>query len=432
MVQVIWSSTAMFKNLRLRLTIWFVCLATVAHLTTTLVTGFLFHNQLTLAIDSELAELVAENLQNINYRDGQLFLVMSPRKLSVKPIKMLASIQLFDADGKLLHESGSPGVSTLFPNIVEIPLHSHHLRSLSKRVFDHGQLLGYLQVQLPTDSRERAERERAFILVVTFPVLLIMLFVGGYYFTALATKPIEETFSILREFMINAGHELNTPLSIAQAAVENLDRNGAMEGNVLKKLSVIKLSLTRMRNLVDDLLLLAKLDADKAHSFKVLPFHEILAETLEHIQPLLEEQQILLSNKSMDNIWIRGNVFQLQQMLTNVLQNAIYYNKPQGTISVSLIALGEQAVLTISDTGIGISDADMPKIFDRFFRAESSRAGACGGSGLGLTIVKSVVDAHRGNIKIESVLGSGTVVVVTLPAVAAPVSTTHTIPTNSL
>lgn len=84
----------MFKNLRLRLTIWFVCLSAVAHITTTILTGVLFHNQLTAAIDSELAELVAEHLQNIDYTDGHLSL-MAIRSFSAKPIKLLASIQLF-------------------------------------------------------------------------------------------------------------------------------------------------------------------------------------------------------------------------------------------------------------------------------------------------------------------------------------------------
>lgn len=422
----------MFKNLRLRLTIWFVCLSAVAHITTTILTGVLFHNQLTAAIDSELAELVAEHLQNIDYTDGRLSLPMATRSFSAKPIKLLASIQLFDANGKFVQETGAPGLTIIYPRTTEIRLHGHYLRSLSRRVLDHGRLLGYLQVQLPTDARERAESDRLLMLVITFPVLIALLFVCGYYFTAVAIKPIEETFSILKEFMINAGHELNTPLSIAQAALDNLDRQGAKQADVLKKVSVIKLSLTRMRNLVDDMLLLAKLESDKAttRTFKVLPFHDLVRETLEHIQPLLEEHGIELSVESMDNVFVRGNMFQLQQMLTNLLQNAISYNKPDGTISVSLKLTDQNAQLVIADTGVGISEQDLPRIFDKFFRAESSRAAASGGSGLGLVIVKNVVEAHRGSIKVDSELNVGTKVIVSFPIVSQPINT-HTIPTNS-
>ncbi|HEY9786053.1 MAG TPA: HAMP domain-containing sensor histidine kinase, partial [Candidatus Obscuribacterales bacterium] len=248
------------------------------------------------------------------------------------------------------------------------------------------------------------------------------------------TKPVEQAFAILRDFMINVGHELNTPLSIAQAALENIERNGAEPDQMSKKLPVVKLSLTRMRNLVDDLIILARLDSSRVNkkALQCVALHEVLAETILHVQPLVEERQISLSVQQMTNAHIRGDPLQLQQMLTNLLQNAISYNKPNGSIAISLHAEQHEAVLTVADTGIGISATDLPKIFDRFYRAESCLSQMTAGSGLGLSIVKAVVDFHRGAIKVESELNAGTKVIVRLPLTSQPSSATHTTPTHSL
>lgn len=428
------SSLLIFKSLRFRLTLWFVVFSSVAYIVTTIATGLLLHNQLTGALDNELTELIAENLRNVTYEDGNLDFVSTKPNLSTNPIRMLAAVQLFDTDGKVLHQSGSPGVATVFYETTEVPIHSHHMRSRSRKLFYNDKLVGYLQVQLPTDQREQAERKRVFMLAVTAPMLIFLLSVGGYFFTGLATRPVEEAFTILRDFMINAGHELNTPLSIAQAAVENVERNGAGPTQVSKKLPIIKLSLTRMRNLVDDLVILSKLDSNKVNRkpFQSVPLHEVVAETLQHMQPLLEERQISVSVHEMTYSYVRGDTLQLQQMLTNLLQNAISYNKPEGSIWLSLRTEENEAVLTICDSGIGISAADLPRIFDRFYRVENFLSQMTAGSGLGLSIVKAIVDFHRGTVRFDSELNVGTTAIIRLPLIAQPLlQPTHASPTHS-
>lgn len=422
----------MFKSLRVRLTVWFVSLCTITYLIITLATGLLFHYQLSRAIDYELTELLAENLQNVHYQDGQLTYTSVAPTLSTKPIKMLASIQLFDANEKLVHSSGAPGVTSLFNSTVEMPVRQHHLRSKSRKLVEGGKTVGYLQVQLPTDLREQAETERVFMLLITAPFLLCLLYFSGYYFTTLATKPVERAFAILKDFMSQAGHELNTPLSIAQAALDNLGRSES-DPQTAAKVSVIGLSIARMRSLVDDLIVLAKLDYDKAvrNSHNSIPLHQIVTETLQHIEPLLEERNISLHVNSLADAWVEGNYNQLQQMITNLLQNAINYNQPNGSVFVELRVSEKKALLTVSDTGIGIPTEYLNQVFERFFRVDTPRSRETGGSGLGLSIVKAVVDSHKGTIDLQSKVGEGTRFTVALPTVSRPAAT-HAIPTESL
>ncbi len=407
----------MFKSLRFRLTLWFVCLASFAYALTTIATGVLYHHELTKAIDDELSELLAEGVENLRYENHQLLFVSKAPTLSIKPVKRLASFQLFDTKGQLLHKTGAPGVVIFFDRTCELPFHGHHLRSKSRRVFVGGNFVGCLQVQLPTYQREHAEIERLTMLLFTTPVLIILLAGSGYYFTTLTTKPIEEAVLILRTFMTNAGHELNTPLSSAQAVLDNLSRGDIDLEELPKKLAIISFSLTRMRNLVDDMILLAKLDSQRVMSteFGKIALHELLSQVVESLQPLFDEKKISLSISSIADAWVSGNRGQLLQMITNLVENAVSYNKTDGAVSIALVSTASKAVLTVSDTGIGIPQEEIPRVFDRFFRVENSRSRETGGSGLGLSIVKAVVDSHNGEIEIDSQLGSGTSIKVTLP-----------------
>lgn len=423
----------MIKGLRFRLTLLFASLSFVAYLITTFVTGFLLHIQLTQAIDFELTEIIAENLPNVRHKGEELTLLTTAPTVSTKPIRVLASIQLYDANERLLRKSGGPGVAKFYDNTLEITKEDHSFRSKSRPLYVDGKLVGYLQVQISTEHREDAERERFFILLVTSPILLCLLFASGYYFTTLTTKPIEEAFSVLRTFMINAGHELNTPLSVAQAVLDNLDHHPQKPDEFVPKFIVIGDSLLRMRNLVDDLMILAKLDADNAmrQPFQALPLHELVTQSVEQLQNITDGD-ISIDVKSLHHAWIRGNHQHIQQMLTNLLNNAISYNKPNGTVSIDLRVIGDKAVLTISDTGIGIAKEELPRIFDRFYRVEGSRSRQTGGSGLGLAIVKAVVDAHNGSVDVKSQVDSGTEFTISLPTVTRPSNfpTPHISPTD--
>jgi signal transduction histidine kinase len=253
--------------------------------------------------------------------------------------------------------------------------------------------------------------------LLTIPLLLVLLSCGGYFFATLATRPIEQTFSFLREFMINAGHELKTPITVTQAVLDNLNREGADPKQLPQKLAAVSVSINRMKDLVDDMSLLARLEADKSIKQVLHPvtLHQVVKDSVEHLRPLFERQGISLNIATLSQCVVLGNASALHRMVTNLLNNALAYNKPQGSVSVNLSQNGRFATLLISDTGIGISPEVQPRIFDRFFRAEESRSRETGGSGLGLAIVKAIVEAHNGTIAIDSKLSAGTTIYVNLP-----------------
>jgi signal transduction histidine kinase len=170
-----------------------------------------------------------------------------------------------------------------------------------------------------------------------------------------------------------------------------------------------------MRKLIESLLALARFDAGQ-EVLKRSPFDfsKTISDGAELVQPLADERgvKILIEAKPIE---ITGDSERLAQVVTNLLTNAIQYNRPDGEVRVKLVAENGLAVLEIFNTGQGIAPADLPRVFERFYRADASRTGA-GNSGLGLSICKAIVEAHGGTVEAVSEQNSGTTFTVRLPA----------------
>jgi signal transduction histidine kinase len=169
-----------------------------------------------------------------------------------------------------------------------------------------------------------------------------------------------------------------------------------------------------MRKLIESLLELARFDAGQ-EVLKRLKFDlsKTVADCVELVQPLAEERHVKTMTE-LDSLEITGDSERLAQVVTNLLTNAIQYNKTDGEVRVKLTGQGGLAVLEISDTGRGMAPEDLPRIFERFFRADKSRTGN-GNSGLGLSICKAIIEAHGGTIEVSSVKDVGTTFTVRLP-----------------
>ena len=212
----------MFKTLRWRLTVWFIMLSVLVYASVATLGMVFFHAGLTNAIDDELQELSRELLPTVDFDRGDLQLhewpVTSHRH---SPIKMLASVQLYNKDGRLVQEYGPKGIDRLMKGTTELVGSEYAKRSMTTPVLGaDGKAVGYLQIQLTTRLRDNAMHQFAFTVLLIAPFLLLSLGVCGYFFAGKATEPIEETFSVLREFISDAGHELQTPLAIISAASE--------------------------------------------------------------------------------------------------------------------------------------------------------------------------------------------------------------------
>jgi len=215
---------------------------------------------------------------------------------------------------------------------------------------------------------------------------------------------------VRRDFVANVSHEFRTPLTAIQGFSETL-LGGAMNDpqNRDRFLGIILEHARRLARLTDDLLMLSKMDADRLElELRRLPVEQLVAGCVETAQPRAVEKDLRLSvnlGKKLPDI--AGDRRRLTEVLQNLLDNAIQYTPAGGQIMVSAERHDGDVVFTVSDTGIGIPQADQPRIFERFYRVDVARSREVGGTGLGLSIAKHLMEAHGGRLWVESEVGQG-------------------------
>lgn len=167
--------------------------------------------------------------------------------------------------------------------------------------------------------------------------------------------------------------------------------------------------------MTNDLLLLVKSDNSQKLEFEKVDLSKVVKKQMAHMQAHAKQKNITLKTNIQDDCVVKGSNAHLKRLLTNLVQNAIDYNKPHGEIQVSMKKQAEQIKLKITDTGIGIPEKDLPNIFDRFYKVDQARTKQSGGAGLGLSIVKEIVEMHAAQISIESKLNKGTTITILFP-----------------
>lgn len=175
-----------------------------------------------------------------------------------------------------------------------------------------------------------------------------------------------------------------------------------------------------MKTLVEDLLTLARADAGKLEiEHKRVDLEALVRDTIALLQPLALEREVVITFEASSAPCL-GDPRRLSQVIANLLSNAIHYNKHGGKVIITTSMEDEQAMVAISDTGCGIPQDALPHLFDRFYRADEARSRQTGGSGLGLSICKSIIDAHGGSISVKSEIEVGSTFRVLLPGWVAP------------
>jgi two-component system OmpR family sensor kinase len=229
---------------------------------------------------------------------------------------------------------------------------------------------------------------------------------------------IEASDRRLRRFIADASHELRTPLAAVRAYAELFDRGAATRPQDLERsMSGITRESERMSLLVDDLLLLARLDEGRPLEQKPVDLAQVVGEAVDAARVVEPERPIELS---VEPVTVTGDEARLRQVLDNLFANARSHT-PAGTpVSVALERVDGHASLSIADHGPGLSEDEAARVFERFYRADASRARASGGVGLGLSIVAAVTEAHGGTAEAKPTPGGGATFVVTLPLAPAP------------
>ena len=217
-----------------------------------------------------------------------------------------------------------------------------------------------------------------------------------------------------KEFVANVSHELRTPLTTVKIYTETLI-DGAIDDkeNAMHFLGVMEKEADRMTALVQDLLELSRIDNKQIQlQFVLLDLKDVIEEVLEaqHVHIGKKGHTLNVSYDENDSYFITGDAFRIRQILHNILSNAIKYTEDEGSISVSMKKQQGKIEIRIKDTGMGIPQEDIERIFERFYRVDKARSRKLGGTGLGLSIAKELMILHGGDIQIESEVGKGTMV----------------------
>lgn len=266
------------------------------------------------------------------------------------------------------------------------------------------------------------ERSTLWSMVGSF-LLVGALALGAFFLislllSGLALQPAERAWEQQRRFVADASHELKTPLTVILTNTGILLRHPEQTVAQQRKwVEYIREEAQRMRELVEDLLFLARHDAGRDQApAQTVDLAELLWSALLPFEPVAFEQGVTLESGIQSGVTVRGRSEELRRLAAILLDNAVKYAGPQGQVRVAL-ARGEKggACLTVRNTGPAIPPEHLEHLFERFYRADNSRARSSGGYGLGLAIAKSIVDSHRGTITVQSREEEGTCFTVRLP-----------------
>jgi signal transduction histidine kinase len=232
------------------------------------------------------------------------------------------------------------------------------------------------------------------------------------------TARLDQSFQRIREFTLHASHELKTPLTVMQGELETACREETLTDAQRERLLSQIDEVQRLGKIVDGLSLLTKADAGQVPlALEPVQMDVLVREAVEDAQHLAQGHDIQVSLTACESLIVRGDRHRLRQVLLNLTDNAIKYNRPNGTVTIGLRRVEEGAELAIANTGPGIPPELRSRVFERFFRADASHGNTVEGCGLGLSIAQWIVHAHGGSIRMESEERGLTTVTVLLPAI---------------
>ena len=228
------------------------------------------------------------------------------------------------------------------------------------------------------------------------------------------------TEAMRRDFVANVSHELKTPIGAVSLLAETLSQENDPEtsSRLSKRLEA---EAQRLGRIVDDILDLSRIEGQPIETLDMIDLTEVVNEVVDRLSTLALRRQIDIKTNLNTN-FVEGDRLQLISLVHNLIENAVKYSEEKGQVSVILKSLdGSSTVrLEIVDSGIGISELELERVFERFYRVDRARSRQSGGTGLGLSIVRNVATRHGGTVEIDSIEGQGTTVTVDLPVIEPP------------
>jgi two-component system sensor histidine kinase CiaH len=412
------------SNLRGRLTVQFVLLFVILYFTVGAVAIFIFASQLDASLDDELQDLAFEIQPAIDFTKASPSLKIWANRAEARHDKLLSTVQLFDLGGNLIEEFGPEGYRHLKRGSAVVDIKSHdafpvNVRSRFLEIFEDGAKVGFLQVQVSLKQRDDALRQIVFTMILLSPFLALAVALCGSWFSGNATRPVEETMALLRQFVVDAAHEINTPITVIDASVQTLEETFSEQEQDDDILPIIKRASSRMRALGESLIVLSRMETPEyAFNISRLKLSDVIAPVVAECEQISKRKHQMLVVEPIPDVSIFGHAESLERMFLNLIANAVRYTDDGGQIDVRFSVQDDKLKIIVEDTGVGIPKESLDHVFERFYRVDKSRSREMGGFGLGLSIVKAIVDRHNGTITVESQVGRGSSFITVLPLAA--------------
>lgn len=439
------------RSIRWSLLAWYAAILVVVLAGFSLILSWQLWRSMTAEVDAELRAR-AEGLEHaLEVRDGEVSLPSEALEYFRGGGEDAPYCAVWDANGRLLIPSAPETVSK--PEGTGLRERGYH-----REVVVHGPGGALILVGRGTHERSHHLREFVGMVLGAGAFVLAVALAGGWLIARRALAPIgrmsetaarisaqdlsariplegtaseleqlarvlndafarlQEAFERQTRFTADASHELRTPLSIVMSHLELALRKERSAAEYREAIETAFRGAERMRAVVEGLLTLARADAGTLLMARDrIDLRAAVEETVAMLSPMASERRIGLQ-VSIEPATIVGDRDRLREVVTNLLTNAIRYNREGGRVDLGLRVEGGHAVLSVSDTGIGIPEAEQGRLFERFYRVDKVRSREIGGSGLGLSIAKWIVEAHGGTIRMASREGQGATFTVRLPA----------------
>ena len=319
---------------------------------------------------------------------------------------MVEGVAVVTADERILY------CNWAFEQILELPEGSSQGRTLVEAL-RQADLVALVRQALPGGEEVTGEVEVGTVRRRNFSVTAAPVRAAGANGAVLVLHDITELRRlerVRRDFVANVSHEFKTPLTAIQGFAETL-LNGALDDKANRKrfVEIIREHARRLARLTDDLLKLSRIEAGRLElEIRPIRVDALVNGCVETARFKAKAKGIQIHVELQENAPpVRGDGAQLGEVLQNLLDNAVQYTPSGGQIDVKAHSNGQSVTFTVADTGIGIPESDLERIFERFYRVDAARSREAGGTGLGLSIARHIVDAHAGRIWVESAVGQG-------------------------
>lgn len=464
--------------LRVRLTLWYGTALALILLTFSVILYTITDRNLRGQVDEALEETAEAAVRSLEMR-GFLPLIDEDELMNQFPelARIDKFFQIFSPSGTITLRS--PNIRQH-----EVPLSRHALdvalsgrtifesakypnepplRLISVPIVYRGSLLYIVQVGTSLESIEATLHQFLIVLLVMAPIALAIALAGGWFLAGRALRPVdsitlaaqriaggdltqrlppplssdeigrltdtfnnmiarlESSFEQIRQFSSDASHELRTPLTVMKGETELVLRRQRPVADYQAVLESNLEEIDRMSHIVDELLFLSRADLGEI-KMECEPVRlEALVEDIQRQAVLLgQEHSIQVTLGELTPATVRGDELRLRELLLNLVDNAVKYSHPGGTVQLALRVAGQSAHLSVTDQGIGFPPDVHRRIFDRFYRTDEARAHTKKGTGLGLAICSWIAETHKGSIDVQSEVGKGSTFTVVLPLAGVP------------